>query len=56
VGRRSTGEHRQAHTKWKHGAQEMREGLAAMRQIAMTAHGNYTDAASVNASMWRQAL
>jgi ESAT-6 family protein len=52
----AAGEHRQAHAKWKRGAQEMREGLAIMRQIAMTAHGNYTDAACVDVSMWRQAL
>ncbi|HEY3750962.1 MAG TPA: WXG100 family type VII secretion target [Pseudonocardiaceae bacterium] len=49
-------EHRQAQDEWKHGAVQMRAALVTMRQIAVTAHNNYTLAASANASMWRQEL
>jgi WXG100 family type VII secretion target len=49
-------EHRQAQNEWKQGAEKMRAALVTMRQIAVTAHNNYTLAASTNVSMWRQAL
>jgi WXG100 family type VII secretion target len=48
--------HLAAHDEWKRGAVDMRDGLATMRSIASTAHGNYTDAATVNAQMWAQAV
>lgn len=47
-------QHLQAHNQWQHGAQEMRDALAAMRQNATTAHQNYTNAVAANVSMWRQ--
>jgi WXG100 family type VII secretion target len=46
---------RAAHDEWKRGAAEMREALDMMRRIASTAHGNYTEAAAANLSMWEQA-
>ncbi|WP_018680391.1 WXG100 family type VII secretion target [Actinokineospora enzanensis] len=46
--------HRLAHEEWKRGAGKMREALTAMREIARTASGNYTDAATANARMWEQ--
>jgi WXG100 family type VII secretion target len=49
-------QHRRAHDEWKHGAQQMRDALAVMRKIAMTAHSNYSNATATNAAMWRQAL
>jgi ESAT-6 family protein len=45
-------EHRAAHQRWQRGAEEMRQALVVMRQIATTAHENYTAAAAVNARMW----
>jgi WXG100 family type VII secretion target len=48
-------EHQLAHDKWKRGAQQMRQALAVMRRNAVTAHANYTSAASTNVSMWEQA-
>lgn len=48
--------HQSAHDEWKHGLAQMREALNAMRQAAATAHGNYSDAATTNASMWKQVL
>ncbi len=44
--------HQAAHQRWKTGAQEMRQALVVMRQIATTAHDNYTGAATTNARMW----
>ncbi|MGH3624214.1 MAG: WXG100 family type VII secretion target [Sciscionella sp.] len=46
---------RAAHDRWKRGAQEMRAALTVMRQIASTAHANYSGAAEANVSMWGQA-
>lgn len=48
-------EHKAAHEKWKHGAEQMRAGLTAMRKNARIAHGNYTKAAQTNSAMWEQA-
>lgn len=48
--------HQAAHDEWKRGAADMRDGLATMRSIASTAHGNYTNAATANAQMWTQAV
>lgn len=48
-------EHKAAHEKWKHGAEQMRAGLNAMRKNAGIAHGNYTNAAETNRTMWGQA-
>ena len=44
--------HRDAHTEWMRGAREMRDGVAAMRSAASTAHGNYGSAVSANLTMW----
>lgn len=46
--------HRAAHDQWTRGAAEMRAALDTMRRIAHTAHGNYTEAAAANLSMWEQ--
>jgi WXG100 family type VII secretion target len=43
--------HQEAHERWQHGAP-----LVVMRQIATTAHSNYTNAVTANTSMWGQAL
>ena len=48
-------EHKAAHDKWKHGAEQMRSGLNTMRKNADIAHGNYTGAAATNQAMWEQA-
>lgn len=44
--------HRDAHLRWLQGAQEMRAALVVMRDIATTAHGNYTGAVSANVGIW----
>ena len=41
-----------AHRRWLAGAQDMRDGLAAMRAAAATAHGNYSAAVAANVAMW----
>lgn len=41
-----------AHRRWSEGAQQMREALAKLREAALTAHGNYTGAATNNTVMW----
>ncbi len=41
-----------AHREWLAGAQDMREGLGAMRAAAATAHGNYSAAVAANLAMW----
>lgn len=41
-----------AHRAWLAGAQDMRDGLAAMRAAAATAHANYSAAVAANLAMW----
>lgn len=48
-------QHQQAHDQWQQGAREMHQALTTMRQNAITAHQNYTNATAANVSMWRQA-
>jgi WXG100 family type VII secretion target len=45
---------RAAHQEWVRGAEDMRAGLATMRAIAATAHGNYSSAVTTNTRMWEQ--
>ncbi|MGE2736646.1 WXG100 family type VII secretion target [Mycolicibacterium vaccae] len=42
----------QAQQQWRQGAEQMKEALAALRQVADTAHKNYTDAVDKNGQMW----
>lgn len=42
----------QAQERWESGFATMREGLAAMRAAAITAHGNYRSAVESNLAMW----
>lgn len=46
-------EQRAAHQRWRTGAADMHQALAAMRSIAATAHANYSAAAGTNARMWQ---
>lgn len=41
-----------AHRQWVAGAQDMRDGLEAMRAAVETAGGNYRSAAASNVAMW----
>ncbi len=43
----------QAQQQWEDGAEQMKEALAALQQIAATAHQNYSDAVSKNGQMWQ---
>ena len=43
-----------AHARWKEGAEEMHRALVEMREAADRAHANYSAAADANARMWRQ--
>lgn len=43
---------RSAQQQWDHGAQEMRDALARLRQIAEGAHENYSTAAQTNVRNW----
>jgi WXG100 family type VII secretion target len=44
--------HREAHAKWRQGAEDMRKAIAAMRDAATIAHGNYQSVVSANVRMW----
>lgn len=44
--------HRQAHATWRTGADDMKQAIAAMRDAARIAHGNYHSAVSANTRMW----
>jgi len=46
--------HRDAHGRWRAGAQEMHQAATRMRQAAERAHGNYSAAGRANAAMWSQ--
>lgn len=41
-----------AHEAWRDDARRMTEALAEMRRVLQGAHGNYSNAASANTSMW----
>lgn len=43
---------RTAHDKWVTGVEEMRENLGELREVARTAHTNYTTAINTNTAMW----
>jgi WXG100 family type VII secretion target len=43
---------RQYHDKWIRDAQRMRDSLSTLRQAAVHAHRAYSDAHTINASMW----
>lgn len=43
---------RAAHDKWVAGVEEMRENLDELREVAATAHRNYSRAIDVNTRMW----
>jgi WXG100 family type VII secretion target len=43
---------RSAQQRWDEGAREMREALARLRQIAESAHENYSGAAQTNVRNW----
>lgn len=43
---------RSAQRRWEQGAQEMRDALARLRQIAEGAHENYSGAAQTNVRNW----
>lgn len=45
---------RQAHERWRRGAEEMREALVQMRQAALDAHQNYSSAVNANQATWAQ--
>jgi WXG100 family type VII secretion target len=44
--------HREAHAQWRKGADDMRTAIAAMRDAARIAHGNYHAAVDANTRMW----
>jgi WXG100 family type VII secretion target len=44
--------HREAHATWRKGADDMKKAIAAMRDAARIAHGNYHSAVSANTRMW----
>jgi WXG100 family type VII secretion target len=46
--------HRAAQAAWNQGFHEMRDALSRMRQVADTAHRNYTLAAETNQKLWEQ--
>ena len=46
--------HRVAQAAWNEGFREMRDALSRMRQVADTAHRNYTTAAETNQQLWEQ--
>ena len=41
-----------AQQQWDEGAQQLREALAQLRDIAERAHANYSNAAATNTRMW----
>jgi WXG100 family type VII secretion target len=41
-----------AQQQWDDGAQQLREALAQLRDIAEHAHSNYSNAAATNTRMW----
>jgi WXG100 family type VII secretion target len=41
-----------AQDQWNSGAEELRAALGQLRDIAEQAHGNYSDAATMNMQMW----
>lgn len=43
----------QAQQQWEDGADQMKQALSALRQIADQAHQNYVDAAAKNGVMWQ---
>ncbi|MGV9748813.1 WXG100 family type VII secretion target [Nocardia farcinica] len=43
---------RAAHNRWMAGAEEMRENLDELREVARRAHTNYTAAVQTNLGMW----
>lgn len=43
---------RVAHDKWVSGVAEMRENLDELREVARTAHKNYSAAIETNTRMW----
>lgn len=44
--------HREAHAKWRQGAEDMKKAIAAMRDAGRIAHGNYLSAVDANTRMW----
>ena len=44
--------HREAHTTWRKGADDMRKAIVAMRDAARIAHRNYHSAVAANTRMW----
>lgn len=45
-------QHELAYREWAPGSREVHQSLARLREIAGTAHGNYTAAVVANRSMW----
>jgi len=45
---------RVAHGEWSAGMRAMRQTMVDLRTAARSAHGNYTNAARANVSMWEQ--
>ena len=43
---------RAAQDRWDQGAQEMRDALAQLRDVAERAHANYSAAIQLNSRMW----
>lgn len=43
----------QAQQQWEDGADQMRDALTALRQVADAAHRNYSDAVNKNGQMWQ---
>ena len=43
----------QAQQQWEDGAEQMREALSALQQVADAAHRNYSDAVRKNGQMWQ---
>ena len=48
----AAGAQQAAQAQWNSGADELRAALGQLRDIAEQAHGNYSDAASMNTRMW----
>jgi|HigsolmetaAR206D_1030411.scaffolds.fasta_scaffold03059_3 WXG100 family type VII secretion target len=42
----------QAQSRWREGAEQMREALSQLNGIAQTARSNYADAVTKNSEMW----
>jgi WXG100 family type VII secretion target len=42
----------QSQQQWEDGAEQMRTSLDALREVAKSAHKNYTDAVDKNEKMW----